>query len=82
MSAIGSVTDIYIASVAIRPALPAGLNYARNLALKGEFPEANAAKTELTQVSPRPAAATATIVLSNLKLRLSLPLLYKSLLSH
>src|SRR6185295_14747982 len=43
-----------------RPELPARLDHARDLAQKGELPEANAADAEVAKEGPRPAAAMAT----------------------
>src|ERR1044071_4404190 len=64
-SAIGSVIDI-----GVSPALPAGLDHARQIALQREQPEADAAEPELAQEGARPAAALAAVAVAHRELGL------------
>jgi hypothetical protein len=86
ISEIGSVIDILTySSLSIQrpaPALPAGLSHARQFPCQGQFPEANSAKPESSQKSPRPPAATAAAVSPNCELGSTLLLLYQTLLRH
>src|SRR5204863_1306994 len=62
--------------------LPARLANARDVARECEVSETDSADTELSQKSARPAASSATIVLSDAEFRLPLRLFYHGLSCH